>query len=271
MSEVLMSCDEIQELLPLYCDDGLAEDERVRCNSHMEVCPVCRSQVAQMRALRLRLATMQTPIAPASLVTAIQDAVRAEAVVQRAQRRAPKSEIFVDYISVWLQPRAMRYAFSSVMSILLFSLVFLALRPHMIALHEAAGALNDFTVAVEPGSYNIYEPITPSNYAALRKPYNAESPSLNPEGGIATLNLVNSDPPNSKNRDEMVVVVDVFSNGSASLTNVMHAPRDRRMLDDFQAALRNNAAFVPASIDGRPDTMRVVFSIQRVEVRDTNY
>jgi hypothetical protein len=51
----------------------------------------------------------------------------------------------------------------------------------------------------------------------------------------------------------------------------MHGPRDRRMLDDFQAALRNNAAFVPASMDRRPESMRVVFSIQRVEVRDTNY
>src|SRR5262249_53609927 len=132
--KLAMKCDEIQELLPLYCDDGLAEDERSRCDSHMEVCPVCRSPVAQLRALRLRLATMQGSVAPANLVSTIQDAVRAEAIVQRARRRAPKSEVFVDYISVWLQPRAMRYAFSSVMSILLFSLVFLALRPHMIAL-----------------------------------------------------------------------------------------------------------------------------------------
>lgn len=265
-----MNCDEIQELLPLYCDDGLAEDERSRCDMHMEVCPVCRSTVAQVRALRLRLATMQGSVAPANLVSTIQDAVRAEAAVQRARRRAPRSEVFVDYISVWLQPRAMRYAFSSVVSILLFSLVFLALRPHMIALHEAAGALNDFTVAVEPGTYNIYEPITPSNYAALRKPYNAESPSLNPDGGIATFILTNGHS-HINESDEMVVVADVFSNGAASLADVMHAPRDRRMLDDFQAALRNNAAFVPASIDRRPETMRVVFSIQRVEVRDTNY
>ena len=266
-----MFCDEIQELLPLYCDDGLAEDERIRCDSHMEVCPVCRSTVAQLRALRLRLATMPGVVPPANLVSTIQDAARAEVFVQRARRRAPKSEIVVDYISVWLQPRAMRYAFSSVMSVLLFSLVFLALRPHMIALHEAAGALNDFTVASnEPGTFNIYEPITPSNYAALRKPYNSESPSLNPEGGIATLNLADSRL-QTEGSDHMMVVADVFSNGAASLADVMHAPRDPRMLEDFQAALRNNAAFVPASIDRRPDTMRVVFSIQRVEVRDTNY
>src|ERR1041385_6531013 len=91
-----MSCDEIQELLPLYCDDGLAQDERIRCDHHMEVCPVCRSTVAQLRALRLRLATMPAAVPPVRLVSMIQDAVRAEVVVQRARRRAPKSEIFID-------------------------------------------------------------------------------------------------------------------------------------------------------------------------------
>jgi len=69
----------------------------------------------------------------------------------------------------------------------------------------------------------------------------------------------------------MVVVADVFSNGAASLADVMHAPRDRRMLEDFDKALRQDAAFVPASLDRRPETMRVVFSVQRVNVRERNY
>jgi len=43
------------------------------------------------------------------------------------------------------------------------------------------------------------------------------------------------------------------------------------MLADFEKALRQNAAFVPASMDRRPETMRVVFSVQRVDVHDTNY
>ena len=71
--------------------------------------------------------------------------------------------------------------------------------------------------------------------------------------------------------DEMIVVTDVFSNGSASLADVVHAPRDKRMLDDFETALRQNAAFVPASYDRRPDTMRVVFAVQKVDVDERNY
>lgn len=267
-----MNCDDIQESLSLYCDDGLGPEGRARCDRHLEVCPVCRAKVAELRSLRLQLATMQPPIVPKNLVPVIQNAVRAEAVVQRARRRAPKSEIFVDFISDWLQPFAMRYAFSSIVSILLFGSVFLALRPHMIALHEAATAFEAFTSASAiTGGYDINEPISPTNYAALRTPYNTESPSLNPNGNLAILNLDMTHSHNRERNDDMVVVADVFSNGTASVADVMHAPRDRRMLDDFQAAIRNNAAFVPASLDRRPETMRVVFSIQRVEVRDRNY
>lgn len=262
-----MTCDEIKESLSLYCDDGLADDARVQCDRHLEVCPVCRDEVAQLRSLRLSLSTLPRPSVPAELVTAIQSAVRAEAVVQKNRRRAPKSEIFVDFISVWLQPRPMRYAFSSIASIVLFASVFVALRPHMLVLHEAAVSFEQFNAAAD-GAYDINQPI---NYAALRSPFNTESPSLNPYGSLATLNLSSVHSQNSESNDDMVVIADVFSNGTASVADVMHAPRNRRMLDDFQAALRNNAAFVPSSLDRRPETMRVVFSIQRVEVRARNY
>jgi hypothetical protein len=69
----------------------------------------------------------------------------------------------------------------------------------------------------------------------------------------------------------MVVVATVFSNGAASLSGVVQAPRDRRMLDEFEVALRQDAAFVPASMDRRPDTMRVVFAVQKVDVHDRNF
>ncbi|HKH19513.1 MAG TPA: hypothetical protein VKB53_01145, partial [Gammaproteobacteria bacterium] len=56
---------------------------------------------------------------------------------------------------------------------------------------------------------------------------------------------------------------------TASLADVVQAPRDRRMLEDFESALRRDPSFVKAALDRRPDTMRVVFSIgatQKVEV-----
>ena len=59
---------------------------------------------------------------------------------------------------------------------------------------------------------------------------------------------------------------------AASLAEVVTPPRDKRMLDEFESALRQDAAFVPASVDRRPDTMRVVLSfVQRVDVDERQF
>jgi len=270
---MIMSCDEIQPSLPLYLDDGLTAEGRVECYRHLEVCPVCRAHQAQMRSIRNGLAMLARPAPPADLVPSINQALMAAAAAQTTRRNTT----LVEVVSSWLEPVAMRYAFSSLASVIIFTCVFAALRPHMIAMHEAALAFEQIPIIRDPDpfrpAYDITKPISPESYAALRNPFNVESPSLNPGGALATLT---SEPAHRlrdarQGDDDMMVVADVFSNGSASLADVMHAPRDRRMLDDFEKALRTDAAFVPAALDRRPGTMRVVFSIQRVDVHDTSY
>ena len=272
-----MSCDQVQESLSLYVDDGLTLDERSVCYQHLEVCPVCRAHVAELRALRSGLATLTKAVPPAGLAPSINVAIAAAAVEQARQRHATTLDRINDFGLRWLFPRPMRYAFSSVASIIIFSSVFAALRPHMIALHEATVAFEQMqitTVPAEfPGAYDISQPISPESYAALRTPFNAESPSLNPGGALATLGwqVDHYRRTNRESDDNMVIVADVFMNGSASLADVVQAPRDRRVLDDFERALRQDAAFVPAALDRRPETMRVVFSVQRVDVHDRKY
>ncbi len=273
-----MNCDDIQQSLSLYVDDGLTSDERAACYGHLEVCPVCRAHVDQLRSLRSGLAMLAKPVPPADLVPAINSALAVKTAELRARRQATTIDRINDWALKWLQPRPMRYAFSSLASIIIFSAVFAALRPHMIALREATLAFDQIQIASDSDDFlvtrfDINKPISPESYAALRTPYNAESPSLNPIGSLAMLNW---DSPESHangtaTHDDMVIVADVFTNGSASLAHVVQAPRDRRMLQEFQNALRQDAAFVPASLDRRPETMRVVFSVQRVDVRERGY
>lgn len=269
-----MSCEEIQKSLALYADDGLRPDERAACYRHLEVCPVCRTHLLEIRSIRGGLAMLARSAPPTDLVPSINKAL----VAASARQRARHDTTFGDAARAWLQPVMMRYAFSSLASVIIFAGVFAAMRPQMIALHEAALAFDQVPIMIEttdpfrPG-YDINRPISPESYAALRTPFNSESPSLNPGGALATLT---SEPSRLRGvgregDDNMMVVADVFTNGSASLADVMQAPRDRRMLEDFEKALRQNAAFVPAKLDRRPETMRVVFSIQRVDVRDRNY
>src|SRR5438067_3344064 len=94
-----MTCDDIQDWIALYCDDGLSEEDRAQCDRHLEVCPVCREHVTELRAMRLRLATMSRVAPPAGLASEIQFAVRAEVSVQRAHHNAPTSEIIADFLS----------------------------------------------------------------------------------------------------------------------------------------------------------------------------
>ncbi|PYS22956.1 MAG: hypothetical protein DMF72_11640 [Acidobacteria bacterium] len=275
-----MNCDEIQQLISLYVEDGLTLDERQACYQHLEVCPVCRARMAELRTLRSSLANLSRPAPPADLVPKINVALAAKAAEMRARRNATTFDAINDWAVKWLQPRPMRYAFSSLASIIIFTAVFAALRPHMIALHEATLAFEQVQVSTTPDEYfllvtepyDITKPISPESYAALRTPYNAESPSLNPNGALATLGWQVDRYRNNRDGDNnMVIVADVFTNGSASLANVMQAPRDRRVLEDFERALRKDAAFVPAALDRRPETMRVVFSVQRVDVHEQSY
>ena len=105
---------------------------------------------------------------------------------------------------------------------------------------------------------------------AARVPFTNESPTLNPRGALAALTLT----PASDARpddDDMIVVADVYGNGSASLAAVVEPPRNRRMIDELQDAFRQSPAFVPASLDRRPQTMRVVFVLQKMNVADRSY
>ena len=261
-----MLCEETKQSLSLYIDDCVSLPTRVAIDEHLDRCPVCRDEVIQLRSLSRRLSGLPTPIPPADLVSSINDALVIEAA---AQRQAPNPS-WSYRIARFLEPRLMPYTVGSFASVIMFALMFAALRPHFVALREAALQHKEVIVLRTPGMvYDLYKPVTPEDFAASRAPFAEQSPSLNPDGALAALTRAYAHPHNDS--DDMVVVADVFSNGSASLADVVHAPRDKRMLDEFESALRQDAAFVPASLDRRPDTMRVVFAVQKVDVDDRNF
>lgn len=266
-----MTCQEIQKSLSLYVDDQLALPVRVACDEHLRECPVCRTELTEMRAISRGLASLARPQPPADLASSISDALAIEAAARERQPALPLGLRLMR----WLRPRLMPYTVGSLASVLLFGVMFNALRPHMKALNEAAIAAREADAASYKIIYvgtegpSIYEPITPELFAAQRAPFNIESPSLNPRGALAELTRQQSQ--GEEDEDDMIVIADVFSNGRASLADVVQPPRDRRMLDEFQVALRKNAAFVPAYYDQRPETMRVVFVVQKVGVNEGNF
>ncbi|MCU1267516.1 MAG: putative transrane anti-sigma factor [Acidobacteria bacterium] len=269
-----MLCEETKQLISNYLDDVVSLPMRVAIDEHLGECPVCRAHLAELRHLKQSLRSMARPRLPMDLAQSINEALAIEAGARRLNPRLSFSE----RVTHWLRPRLMPYTVGSFASVLLFMTVFAALRPHFVALHEAAlqsTANNSVIFLSNPGfALDLNQPVNSEDYAASRAPFAEQSPSLNPKGALAALTRSYSLPRHPLDYDEaddMVVVADVFSNGSASLAGVVQAPRDRRMLADFESALRHDAAFVPASFDRRPDTMRVVFSVQKVDVRERNF
>jgi len=56
--------------------------------------------------------------------------------------------------------------------------------------------------------------------------------------------------------DDLLVVADVFSDGSARLSDVIHPPRDNKMLREFESALRQDAT--APYFDRSQQTMKVI-------------
>lgn len=264
-----MSCEETKQSLSLYVDDVLTLPARVAIDEHLDKCPVCRSEVTELRALTRGLSNLICPAPPANLAASITDALMIEAA---ACRQSPKSS-FGERIARFLEPRLMPYSVGSFASVILFVAMFAALKPHFVALNEAATQNSAVFVIPTSAIHDLNKPVNSEDYAASRAPFAEQSPSLNPGGALATLTRSFAHPPTGQlqDSDDMIVVADVFSNGAASLAGVVHAPRNRQMLSDFELALRQDAAFVPASLDRRPDTMRVVFAVQKVDVRERNF
>ena len=253
-----MSCEETRQSLSSYVDDCVSLSVRVAIDEHLDRCPVCRAEVAELRALTRSLSLMTRPVAPADLAVSISDLLTIEAA---ARRQAPPSWSY--RILRFLEPRLMPYTVGSFASVLMFFLMLNALRPHFVALREASiHHTGVFVLGADP----VYDLYSPEDFAR-------ESPSLNPEGRLAALSRRHAhEHIDAADADDMIVVANVFSNGAASLAEVVTPPRDKRMLDEFESALRQDYAFLPASVDRRPDTMRVVLSfVQRVDVDERQF
>jgi len=96
-----MNCDEIQESLSLYADNGLRPEARSDCYGHLEVCPVCRAHLEELRAIRRALTTLSRPLPPPDLIPSINQALVAEAEAQKLRSRATLVDLINDFALEW--------------------------------------------------------------------------------------------------------------------------------------------------------------------------
>jgi hypothetical protein len=251
-----MTCEETQKSFSAYLDDQLAHGSRAHLDDHLEVCPVCRMELDRTRTIVRSLANLERPLAPAGLAASINDLI----LIERAARRQQPTGSLAERLVRWLEPRLMPYTVGALASMILFVGVVNALRPQFRVLREltiAARAATDDSLdksLFEGGGYDVTKPV----------------PTINPNGALAALIRTPSQG-GDDDADDMVIYADVFSNGAASLAGVVQPPRNPHLLDEVQEAFRRTPAFVPASLDRRPQTMRVVISVSKVNVHERTF
>jgi hypothetical protein len=252
-----MTCEETQKSFSPYLDGHLARDARAGVDAHLDACPVCRMEFARARSLVRSLAQLERPAVPANLAASINELLLIE---RAARRQQPVGSLPVRALR-WLEPRLMPYTVGALASLILFIGVVNALRPQFRVLREltiaARAAASDEALdnfLFEGGGYDVTKPV----------------PTINPNGALAAL-IQTPSRGDDDDADDMVIYADVFSNGSASLAGVVQPPRNPRLLDEVQEAFRRTPAFVPASLDRRPPTLRVVISVSKVNVHERSF
>lgn len=261
-----MKCSDIHSKVSLYTDDFLNMGARSAFEDHLTVCPLCRERVDEIQVLKANLRQFARPEIPSSVSNRIRLAVRNDI-------RSGRSMGFTSVTNEWIQMRLMPLGVG-IMASFVIGLSFLTM------LFSGSRAISEYAVKSNvpdthimlaanrnPFSADGSENITPADYARTRMSVAGESPSINPQGALIELSrsLVRSGMKNG----EVVVVADVFSNGLAQIAEVVEPPRNVSAVVDLEKAFDAdvaNAPFVPASLDSRSDSVRVVLKFQSVEV-----
>jgi hypothetical protein len=259
-----MKCSEINHELSLYADgmtaDGMAEAIR----AHLDICPLCRQKNADYLLIRADLRSLIRPEISLAFKQDLKRSLRSEI--------SPAASSNTN-ISEWLQMWVMPYTVGVVTSVVVgFGLLIIMLSGMLMPtsremVRDARTQPVMIAQSLSPDEYRSI--VSPADFVNSRLAFASESPSINPEGALMA--LTRSMVRGGMKDEEVVVVADVFSDGLATIAEVVESPSDRRAVDELERAFRSGqSAFVPAVMENRPDNMRIVLKLfQSVDV-ETN-
>lgn len=268
-----MKCENIQFNLSVYTDDVLTADERAVVDAHLLSCPLCRQKSADFQSLKNDLRVLPRVEMPADLLASMRARVAEEVKITKPEPNGILSEAWREWLQMRLFPYAAATAITMVFGIGLLWTLLAAANGGAVGNAEIArrepAEKSTVMLAGNNSAPDLFDPqLGAADYAAAGIPIAKDAPAVNPKGALIALtkSLVRG---NMKD-DEVVVVADVFGNGLAQIAEVVEPSGDRRAVQELQDALRSNpefAPFVPSSVDGRSETVRVILKIQRVDVQ----
>jgi Putative zinc-finger len=262
-----MKCENLQFNLSLYIDNILADDEREIVDEHLAQCPLCRQKLDDFTALRQSLRQISQPVMPKDLLASVKTAMRTELAPSVPQKISYFSTDFREFLQMRVMPLTVGTAASLIFG---FSFLWILLSGANIQQKtdfSLIDSADQSPVLVARKSNSDDVEINQVDFVAGRGLVSSESPSINPQGALAAMTKAFV---NGKSKgNEVVVVADVFGNGLANIEEVVVPLDNEQAVFELEQALNKDsgdAPFVPAILDRRADSMRVVFKIQRVDI-----
>jgi len=259
-----MKCSDLQFNLSLYADGLTSQTESDAVAQHLGSCPLCRAAHSDIMEIRSGLRSLERPVMSAAAVASLKRNVRS----QSTDSWFDFSSDFREWFARRLMPFGVGVSASLLVGVTFLSMMYSGmLAPDRAS--TAMGGRGSIMLAANSNPYRDMLPleISPGEYAQARMNFASESPSINPKGALIALtkSLVRG----GMEDGEVVVVADVFSNGLAQIAEVVEPSSNRRAVSELQKALESDpayAAFVPANLESRPDSVRVVLKFQSVDV-----
>ena len=265
-----MKCTDLQSKLPLYTDRFIGDDEQIMVEGHLKECPLCRQRLAEIREVQNGLRRMPRTEVPAAFKNSLKRVVVSEL---RSGRNSaiPVSRQMREWLTMGVMPYGVGVVASMLVAFTFISMMYSGLGgAGSLSASMRKNALSDSPLLAankDPLRESATPDLSQSDYAFSRSDVGGESPSVNPQGALIALtkSLIRG----RMKDDEVVVVADVFGDGLAQIAEVVEPSRDRRAVTELQKALDSDPAyapFVPATLDKRSDSVRVVLRFQSVDV-----
>jgi hypothetical protein len=263
-----MNCSDVQFDLALYGDGMLGEQEGLAVSSHMDACPLCRQADSEYRELTNGLRAMRRPELSFAFKRAINEAVRIE-ILNQPLAAKPRHSDLREWLMMQFMPYSVGVCASLFIGVALLTMMFSArLQPSRGETARSGETTIMLASNIDPyAQMTGLDVISPTDFARSRMQFAAESPSVNPQGALIALSrsLVRG----GMKDDEVVVVADVFSNGLATISEVVEPSHNSQAILDLERALQSDPAFapfVPSKFETRPESVRVVLKFQSVNV-----
>ncbi len=266
-----MKCSESKFNISLELDKMLDASDSAILRDHLNSCSVCSAELQKQTVLRTDLHSLKAASIPSALFNELRSAGKS-AAAERSGREMFAYDLGKPLgFRTWLMPTFVASAATLILGFALISSI--------LSGYENIGS---FEVASNSENYSTTPVFIPGNsplertfqldravreFALSRAAVAQESPSINPKGTLVS-SATDALSKNGRN-GEITVVADVFSNGVAKIAEVLDSSGDQRSVEELQRALSSDpqfAPFVPAEMDNRSGTMRVVLRIQNVEV-----